>query len=138
MMSSLDLSRIQSAVNQLENRGRKLLEIKGSNPFTLFEGDLSKAAQEEVAKLKKAASETEAYFAKDLLKEMLPKGFGGEGPMGDFTSEQFMNAISEQIGKSGSLGIAKMLSNKLSESIYRQEAGRLILSRQDNQEKTKS
>jgi len=136
-MSSIDFSKIQSAINQFENKGRKLLEIKGSSPFTLFEGDLSKATQEEVAKLKKAADSTEAYFAKNLLKEMLPKGFGGEGPMGDFTSEQFMNAISEQIGKSGSLGIAKMLSSKLSESIYRQEAGRLILSRQNHQEQTK-
>jgi Rod binding domain-containing protein len=116
----------QPETSPVPNKGKKLLEIGGSKPFALYESDLSAKAKEELGKLGDATVKIEGIFVRDLLNKMMPKEFGGEGPMGDFTRDQFTNAISDIVGKNGSLGIAKMFKNQLSESIYRTEAARLL------------
>lgn len=108
------------------SKGKKLLEIGGSKPFKLYESDLSEKAKQELGKLGDATQKIEGIFVRDLLNKMMPKEFGGEGPMGDFTRDQFTNAISDIVGKNGSLGIAKMFKTQLAESIYRTEAARLL------------
>lgn len=116
------------------DRGRKLLEIRGSNPIAVFEDDLSAAAKRELEKLDDAAKKIEGQFVRDLLKEMMPKDFGGQGPMGDFNRDNFMNALAEVASKNGALGVAKLMKENVAQTIYRQEAARLILERQqDNQ-----
>jgi hypothetical protein len=103
-----------------------LIEIPGERPFSLYEADLSEPARKELAKLGDATQRIEGIFVKDLMKVMLPKGFGGEGPMGDFARENFMNALADVAGKNGSFGVATMFREKLAETIYRQEAARLM------------
>ncbi|MBL8060439.1 MAG: hypothetical protein JNK63_06955 [Chthonomonas sp.] len=106
--------------------GKKLLSIPGDKPFELFEKHLSEAAAKELKGLKEATQRIEGIFVKDILKIMLPKGFGGSGPMGDFARENFLNTMSEVAAKSGGMGMAKMLEDNLAESIYRREAARLM------------
>lgn len=116
----------QISVSIGEGLGRKLLSIPGDKPFDLFEKHLSEAAAKELKGLKEATQKIEGIFVKDILKIMLPKGFGGEGPMGDFARENFLNAMSDVAGKGGGMGMAKMLETNLADSIYRREAARLM------------
>lgn len=121
---------------QVDVRGRKLLTLPGDKPFELYEKDLSERAAKELGKLKEATQNIEGIFVKDLLKQMLPKGFGGEGQMGDFARDNFMNAIADVASKNGGFGLAKMLNANIANSIYRQEAARLMAttpSKQENQ-----
>lgn len=109
-----------------QNKGRLLLQIPGDRPFSLYEADLSEAAKKQLGKLDKAAQDIEAVFAKKLLNELASKTLGGEGQMGDYVREQFLDAMSNQISKTNGLGLGKMLRQKLSENIYRQEAARFL------------
>lgn len=104
-----------------------LLKLPGDPPFELTLKDLDKQAQAELKKLEKAASDVEGIFVKDLMTRLAPKSSFGEGQMGDFIRDQFLNAISETVGKSGALGIGKMLRNNLQDSLLRKEASKLIL-----------
>ncbi len=119
---------------QVDLRGRKLLELPGKEKFELFEKDLSEKAAKELEKLGEATQKIEGIFVKDLLKQMLPKGFGGEGQMGDFARENFMNAVADIASKNGGFGVAKMLHQNLANSIYRQEAARLLARPEDSKE----
>lgn len=114
-----------------ENKGRLLLQIPGERPFSLYESDLSEAAKKQLKKLDKAAQDIEGIFAKKLLNELASKTIGGEGQMGDYVREQFLDSMSNQISKTNGLGLAKMLRQKLSENIYRQEAARSMLGTPD-------
>lgn len=114
-------------VHVAADRGKLLLRIPGMGDrpsFELFEADLSEAAQRELEQVQKSSSQVEAIFVKDLLKKMMPEKFAGDGPMADFIRDQFLDALAQQSGRSGALGLSKMLREKLSESIYRQEAAR--------------
>lgn len=115
--------------SQAASQPKPLLRLGGEHPFELFEKDLSEAAKKELSKLKKASADIEAIFAKKLLSEMMPKGVGGEGAMGDFVRDQMLDALAQTSGRNGALGLSRMLHDKLSETIYRQEAARILLTR---------
>lgn len=105
---------------------KKLLSISGDKPFDLFDNMLGKEAAKELKGLKDATQKIESIFVKDILKVMLPKGFGGTGPMGDFARENFMNSLSDVAAKGGGLGLSRMLEDNLKDTIYRREAARLM------------
>jgi len=110
-----------------KDRGKLLLKIGGDKPFELFEADLGAAAKKEVAKAEKAARGAEEMFMKQLADKMMPKDIGGKGQMGDFIHDQLTQSIASMGAKSNSLGIAKMFKHQMTDSIYRQEAARIIL-----------
>jgi len=116
----------QVSLSAGEAMGRKLLTIPGNHPFDLFEGMLGDAAKKELQGLKDATQKIESIFVKDILKVMLPKGFGGSGPMGDFARENFMNTMSDVAARGGGMGLAKILESNLADSLYRREAARLM------------
>ncbi len=78
-------------------------------------------AIEKLAEIKKGAEAFESYFIQTLLKEMrkgLPKGEeGGVASGEDMYQSMFDEAIAEKIAKSGGVGLAKLLSEKLSEPL---------------------
>ncbi len=115
------------------SRGKLLMKLGGAKPFELFEADLSEAAKKEVAKAVKAAEGAEMMFMKQLADKMMPKKIGGDGQMGDFIRDQLTQAIAESGAKSSALGIGKIFRHQMTDSIYRQEAARILLSKSDKQ-----
>ncbi|MFQ5588125.1 MAG: rod-binding protein [Nitrospiria bacterium] len=84
-------------------------------------GGKSAEAIEKLTEIKKGAEAFESYFIQTLLKEMrkgVPKGeAGGVGLREDMYQSMFDEAIAEKIAKSGGMGLAKLLSEKMSESL---------------------
>lgn len=84
------------------------------------EGKKSEAIKK-LGEIKKGAEAFESYFIQSLLKEMrkgIPKGEeGGVGLREDMYQSMFDEAIAEKIAKSGGLGLARLLSEKMSEPL---------------------
>lgn len=91
------------------------------------------AVQSKLKKLDDASRQVEALFLKDLIGQMR-KGLGAtqdSGPMGAFAQDMMDQQLAESMGKSGGIGLAKMLYKNLSEALLRQEeAARLLESPQ--------
>lgn len=81
---------------------------------------------EKLAEIKKGAEAFESYFIQTLLKEMrkgVPKGVeSGVGLGDDLYQSMFDEAIAEKISETGGIGLAKMLSEKLSGALTLSEA----------------
>ena len=77
-------------------------------------------AKPELDRLKKAADGVESMFVKDLLAAMR-KGTGksmfGEGYGSQIYQDMFDQALSDSIGKTGMLGISKMLSTQFAKAV---------------------
>lgn len=82
-------------------------------------------ALEELADIQEGARAFEAYFIQTLLKEMR-KGLSSDEESGvglgkDMYQSLFDEAIAEKISEVGGIGLAKMLSEKLSRSLKSSE-----------------
>ncbi len=78
-------------------------------------------ALEKLADIEEGAKAFESYFIQTLLKEMR-KGLssGSEGGVGlgeDLYQSMFDEAIAQKISEGGGIGLSKMLSEKLSNSL---------------------
>lgn len=89
--------------------------------------------QAKLKKLDDTSRQVESLFLKDLIGQMR-KGMAqapNTGPMGAFAQDMMDQQLADSMGKSGGIGLAKMLYKNLSEALLRQEeAGRLIESQQ--------
>jgi len=92
-----------------------------------------KAAQTEerlapqLKQLKQATNSLEAVFFKQLLEAMrksVPKTSFGDDPGSDTYQDMMDQALSETAGKSGALGISKLLYDQMSQVIRAQDAMR--------------
>jgi hypothetical protein len=93
-------------------------------PLTV--SDLDEKGQAEMAKLKKASEQIESIFVKDLLGQMR-RGVGAQekgDPMGEMGRDMMDQAVADDFGRTGGLGIGKLLYKTLSENFLRQEAAR--------------
>ncbi len=76
---------------------------------------------EKLAEIKKGAKAFESYFIQSLLKEMrkgVPKSEeSGVGLGQDLYESMFDEEIAKKISESGGIGLAKMLTEKLSRSL---------------------
>ncbi len=80
-------------------------------------------AIEKLAEIKKGAKAFESYFIQTLLKEMrkgIPKTDESRVGLGsDMYQSMFDEAIAEKIAESGGVGLANLLSEKLSDPVDR-------------------
>ena len=76
---------------------------------------------EKRAELQKGAKAFESYFIQSLLKEMRkglsPEKGAGSGMGKSLYTSLFDQAISEKIAESGGIGLSKLLTEKLSQSL---------------------
>lgn len=76
-----------------------------------------------LAKLKKATDGVEAMFVKDLLAAMrkgMPKTSFGDSSGSEIYKDMFDQALADSLGRTGSLGISKVLYRQLSNQIIKQ------------------
>jgi Rod binding domain-containing protein len=87
-----------------------------------------KLAQPQLAALKKATNGFETIFLKSMLTEM-EKGTNmfGTGPGSDIYADLANQTIADSVGQRGSLGIGKMLYNRLSPRIIAQAEAQIKL-----------
>lgn len=94
-----------------------------SKPATITETTVSNSSSVKDPKLMKACKAMEGYFVGMLLDEMqksVPKDpMMGTGNQASIYQGMFDQAIGNEIGKSGSFGIADMLYKELSPNIGR-------------------
>lgn len=84
---------------------------------------LAPAENPELGRLKKASEQVEAIFVKDLLGRMR-KGLGSESkkdPMADLARDMMDQAIADEFGRTGALGISTLLYKNLSEAYLRNQ-----------------
>ncbi len=75
-----------------------------------------------LAKLKEASQQFEGLMVKDLIGKMHMGLSDSSSPMAGLVNDMFDQAISESVGKSGSLGIANLLYSKLADALAKQTA----------------
>ena len=66
--------------------------------------------------IKKSTDDFEAIFMRLVLTEMMPKdsAFFGKGPGASTYQNMFVNAIAEELGSNGALGIGESLRREMS------------------------
>jgi Rod binding domain-containing protein len=80
--------------------------------------------------LKKATQDVEAIFVKDLISAMrraVPKSEVGTGFGSEIYEDMFDLALAQSAGKTGSMGIGKMIYRTMSPAVIAQEKTRLLL-----------
>lgn len=89
------------------------------------------AAKPKLAELKKATDGIESIFVKNLLSEM-QKGTHafGESAGADIYQDLMNQAISESIGKRGTLGISQMLYKQLAPRMLAQAEAQIRLGKE--------
>lgn len=105
------------------------------NRFTTNLGIALQAAPT-VAKLKKATSDLEGVFVKDLIGVMrrsIPKASLGQGYGTEIYDDLFNQAIADSVSKSGTFGFGSMLFRQLSPNAFAQEVQRLAREAADSQ-----
>lgn len=78
-------------------------------------------------KLRKASQAMEGFFVGMLLKKMHASeskdGLFGQSSESETWREMFDDAVAEQVAKQGTLGLGKMLYNKMADQVGAKETG---------------
>lgn len=100
--------------------------VDGSAGARLTLANLGADARRELGRLQEASEKLEAVMVKQMLAQMrrsVPQS-PLDGPMGDLAKDMLDQAMSEHLAQTGSVGIATMLFDQLSQRLLQQEAAR--------------
>lgn len=92
----------------------------------LTEADLNDDQKAQIQKLKKATEQIEAIFVKDLLSQMR-RGVSGQekgDAMGDMAKDMMDQAVADDFGRTGGIGIGRMLYRNLADAYLKQETAK--------------
>ncbi|MEJ5170094.1 MAG: rod-binding protein [Fimbriimonadales bacterium] len=95
----------------------------------LYEAAVAERVEPELRRLRKAAEGIEAVFFRDLLQAMrrsIPEQEGENSFGGQVYRDLFDQAVADALGRSGSLGIAKVVYDSLAESVAAQAKARAL------------
>lgn len=98
----------------------------GVQSGTSVDSKISANKSAELTKLKEASGQVEGLFVKQLIQKMqqsVPNA-DSAGPYADLANDMMAQAISDSVGKSGGLGISKVLYDNLSKALVAQESAR--------------
>lgn len=91
---------------------------------------LAARAQPKLNQLKKATQDVEAVFLKDLLSQMrrsIPKDDQNSSFGSDIYQDMFDQAFAQGVSSTGSMGIAKMIFERMANTVLAQEKARYLL-----------